>query len=101
MTMLDCIKTGCHVFLSEYGEYAYGDAFRIANDGGYTYVFRLCERSHKPIRTDTLHFIVHRVAHWFDDERTSQSINSTMIAEDVTDNGYHGIPLDHSIGGTG
>lgn len=86
---MTCIKTGCQVFLDGYQEYAYGDAFLI--DG--VYLFRLCERSFTPINWPIKHFTIENYANWFDDDRTSQKINSTLIAEakDVTDHGYDGI----------
>lgn len=105
MSAFECIKTGCHILLVEYDEYAYGDAFQMVVDGGpgnlsFVYFFRLCERSHKPIR-DVLHFTVHEITHWFDDEHTGQAQNSTLIAESVTNLGYDGEPLEHGVGGTG
>jgi len=94
---MECIKTGCHVYLPHYNEWAYGDAFELELSGGpgelvYVYVFRLCARELKPLRP-VKHFTIHNIQHWFDEDRTSQIINSTLIATSVTDHGYEGVPL--------
>ncbi len=95
---MECIKTGCHIFLEEYQEYAYGDAFELAldiNDGEYeekVLFFRLCARSRKPIRPIE-HFIVRRIAQWWDADKTSMMQNSTLIASaaNCKNHGYEGI----------
>lgn len=87
---MQCIKTGCHTFLLEYGEYIYGDAFYLGPIGGTgNYVFRVCERSFLPLQ-NVLHFTVREIDHWFDYEKTSQERNSTLIARVVDDWGYKG-----------
>lgn len=87
----DCVKTGCSVYLSEYDAWAYGDAFK----GAGCFIFRLCEINRlAPVNHSPRHFTVSKIAQWFDQLRTSQEINSTLIAyaADVTDHGYEGIP---------
>jgi hypothetical protein len=92
---MQCIKTGCLAYLEEYGEYVYGDAFEMELDAGpgsltSVYVFRLCDRSFRPINGKNLHFRVHSINHWFDEERTSEQVNSTLIATSVDNYGYVG-----------
>lgn len=90
--MIQCVKTGCVVWLEEYNEWAYGDAF----EGDDFFIFRLCQRrfDHFPGQTRQ-HFTVHRIAHWFDDHRTSQEINSTLVAyaQHVENFGYEGVQI--------
>jgi hypothetical protein len=95
---MQCIKTGCQAYIVGYDEYVYGDAFELELDGGpgslvFVYFFRICERSFKPINGMNLHFRVHNIDHWFDKERTSQQINSTLIARSVDNYGYEGKKL--------
>lgn len=86
---MQCVKTGCHIFLEEYQKYAVGDAYEVLPG---LFIFRLCEDGFKPLR-DHLHFTVRAVVHWFDDYKTSPSSNSTLIATSVVDHGYEGTPL--------
>lgn len=95
---MECIKTGCHIWLEEYREWAYGDAFELAIDGGpgnlsYVYFFHLCARSHTPIRP-VKHFTVGTIDHWFDDSRTSDDHNSTLVSRFVINHGYEGVPIN-------
>lgn len=103
---MQCIKTGCHAYLEEYNEFIYGDAFELTVSGGpgsleQVYLFRVCERSHSPINQSMLHpryhFRIHAVEHWFDDQRTSQDINSTLIAISVDNFGYEGKELPYEL----
>lgn len=95
---MNCIKTGCQVYLAETGQYAWGDAFEMVLDGGpgqlvYVYAFHLCATDYKPINVPVKHFTVHSITHWFDERRTSQDHNSVLLAYSVTDHGYEGVPL--------
>ena len=89
--MSNCIKTGCSVFLEEYGGWAYGDAFKFDD----LLIFRLVALDHtKPINDSPRHFTVRLIDHWWDDRRTSQEINSTLVAyaQHVVNHGYEGVP---------
>ena len=88
--MIKCVKTGCVVWLEEYSEWAYGDAF----EGEGFFVFRLCQRGYIPVY-HYKHFTVHKIAHWWDDQRTSMDVNSTLIAYDlyVDNHGYEGVEI--------
>lgn len=95
---MDCIRTGCQVYLEELHEYAYGDGFELVLDGGpgnlvWVYAFHLCKRSHVPINVPVKHFTVHQINHWFDAQRTNQNHNSVLIATAVTNHGYDGVPI--------
>jgi hypothetical protein len=88
---MTCVRTGCQIFVEPYQEYAYGDGFKVGN----VYVFRLCKRSFSPINWPIKHFTIENFEHWFDEDRTSQKTNSTMIvpARYVTDHGYDGVGI--------
>jgi len=96
---MTCIKTGCQIFIAPYQEFAYGDAFRVGN----VYVFRLCERGFAHITGPLKHFTIDNWVYWFDDAKTSQATNSTLIAEasDVEDHGYDGIQTAAAPGRAG
>lgn len=90
--MIQCIKTGCLVWLEEYDEWAYGDAY----EGDDFFVFRLCERRFTEFPgLPRKHFTIHRIAHWFDEQGTSQQNNSTLLAyaQWVENHGSEGIPV--------
>ena len=80
---MTCIKTGAHVFLEEYDEWAYGDMHIV----GSVYVFRVAQVEFGPIYS-VMHFTVHSIANWFKDQPYG-----TIIATSVTDHGYDGIPV--------
>lgn len=87
---MTCQKTGFHAYLAPYGMWAYGDAFELF---GVTY-FRICEISMKPLR-NVKHYTVQDWEQWFDEGKTSQAQNSTMICgpQDCEYHGYEGVPL--------
>lgn len=85
-----CVKTGCHVFLTEYGEWIYGDAFLINK----SMIIRCCDIKRQPI-CDVLHITIPTIAHWWDRNITSVEFNSTLIAKTFTWHGYDGVPNDH------
>jgi hypothetical protein len=89
MLGMTCIKTGCHIYIEQYGEFARGDAH--AYNG--MFVFRLVEISHEPL-APTMHFQIRDVVEWFDRfamERHGTS--STLLAFDVENFGYDGIKV--------
>lgn len=87
---MSCIKTGCYVHLTPHDQWAYGDAFEMY---GITW-FRFCEVADKPLNS-VKHFTVEDWAVWYDEIKTSQRQNSTMICDpySVTNHGYAGIPV--------
>ena len=84
-----CVKTGFHAHVVPHGWYLYGDAFQ--SDGG-DLLLRICERSQSPISIFQ-HFHLHTWALWFDENKTSQDQNSTMIVNsgDWKYLGYDGV----------
>lgn len=90
--MSNCIKTGCHVFLEPYCEYAYGDAFE--EEG--MLVLRLAARSLYPINGNkVIHFTIRDWSSWFDADKTSMDQNSTLLSSPTfwTGHGYEGKSL--------
>lgn len=81
---MHCTKTGCHVHVAEYGEYAYGDAFEIAGVA----VFRIVQRSRRPLQSK-LHYTVAEIGEWFDKD-SSTVRTSTLIAKRFNNHGYDG-----------
>ena len=84
---MTCVKTGCHIYLAEYNQYAYGDAHEYNG----VYVFRLVGGpSFDPLAT-RLHFTVIESKEWFDKYTTDG--NSTLISTSVQPHGYEGVPI--------
>jgi len=83
---MTCTKTGCHIYIWPYQEYAYGDAFEI----GPTAYFRLVQRSFTPL-FPMIHYTVRDIADWFDQDGSSQR-PSTLISHDWVSFGYEGTP---------
>lgn len=85
---LPCEKTGCQVYLEEYGEWALGDAF-VGDD---FHIFRLSARHVRPLRPDAIHYTVHSIEHWFGEHDTV----STMLVYDqnLKFHGYEGVPVN-------
>lgn len=89
---MTCIKTGCHIWIEPYQEYAYGDAFEIepvlpddakiwrflANNKidkliRNTAYFNLVTRSMEPINGNTsIHYTIHDYAGWFGKDTNHQ-----------------------------
>lgn len=88
---MSCIKTGFHAFLVPHELYVYGDAFKVNN----AYIFRICSISPQPQRP-VKHFTIEDWSLWFDEHKTSQSTNSTMLCwpQYVIDHGYNGTPIN-------
>lgn len=104
---MTCVKTGCHIYLLPYREFAYGDAFEIEpilvdentnknwrkvhNAGLYytiknTAYFRLVGRSFSPIneRLD-VDYIIHGWDNWFNSgEVEGRLSDSTLITNNFT-----------------
>ncbi len=82
---MNCMKTGCHVYLKNYGEYLYGDAFESADNK--VALFRIVERSRKPL-FNRLHYTIEESSQWFDKDK--EGATSTLIAFDFKNHGYEG-----------
>ena len=80
---MPCIKTGAHVYLEEYDEYAYGDMHLIAGN----YVFRTVQVDRLHLR-ELLHYKIRMIAAFWRDVPVG-----TIIATAVVDYGYDGIAL--------
>ena len=77
-----CIKTGAHVFLEEYGEFAYGDMHQFNG----TYILRKAGQGPKPINgLDLIHFQVFNVEVIWDG-----SPYGVIVCSGVMDHGYDG-----------
>ena len=81
---MSCTKTGCHVLIDPYGEYAHGDAFEL---GDIAY-FRIVRRSRKPMK-DVIHYTIRDYDAWFD----KNGDVSTLITDDWISHGYDGVKL--------
>lgn len=84
---MTCMKTGCHIWIENYGEWGYGDAHHIRG----LWVFRLVATSFEPMNA-RCHYTVTEIEDWFDRERmeiTGRAI-STLFAAKVKDHGYEG-----------
>jgi hypothetical protein len=93
---MQCIKTGCHVWLDEYDEWAYGDAFQSDEVmGSSVFVFRIVSMSFNPIAPKK-HFTILKIDHLFRDGTSSKTLicpHTTTISETVINHGYDGIPV--------
>lgn len=90
MTM-ECVKTGCHAYLEQYGEYVYGDAHKIGN----MLIIRIVQRSHEGPIIDRLHYEVRSIEGWFDkDVNEPNERPSTLFAFAYTEHGYEGKKLE-------
>lgn len=79
---MQCIKTGCHAYIENYGEHLYGDLYK--HNG--TYLMRVCHISRDPILTSEVHCLFREGSspmQWFDKDKTSQEQNSTLVFIDT------------------
>jgi hypothetical protein len=84
---LECVKTGCDVFIEPYDQWGHGDAFMA----GSMLVLRLAGVSDRPM-SNRRHFTVLNADQWFDRKETSMDRNSTLIvaARSFIPHGYDG-----------
>src|SRR5262245_12940789 len=96
---MPCIKTGCHIWIQPYREYAYGDAFEIEpilpehsdiwrnlkQQGLIEKIkeiayFRLVGRGFEPLNgVNEVHYVVHDYDNWLDkDSRLSTVITNNF-----------------------
>lgn len=87
--MIQCIKTGAQIFLEEYGTWVYGDAFE-ADD---FFIFRVGSQSFTP-EASRKHFQINLIAHWFDQDVDGRYGTLIAYAQNVTNLGYDGVPID-------
>lgn len=87
---MSCVKTGFHAFLETHGIFLYGDAFEVSG----VLIFRVCYMGREPARRRK-HYTIKNYLFWFDDEKTSDDYNSTLVVarEDVVSHGYDGIDV--------
>jgi hypothetical protein len=94
---MTCTKTGALIYVEQYGEYAYGDAFEVVGDGADKPVayFNIVMRSRSPINYAVKHYTVHDIEHWFGPHDLDTNIEgrSVLIAADFTNHGYDGVPI--------
>lgn len=96
---MTCTKTGAHIYIEQYDEYAYCDAFELELDApgigainvAKVAYFRVVEVSFGKPLYPNLHYKVWNVADWFDRERTG--LVSTLISDNFTNLGYEGRPI--------
>jgi hypothetical protein len=100
---MTCIKTGCVVYLQDYGEWIYGDAFSygspsyLAERNGVLLI-RVVLRTRNVTEIaqfgNVRHFTVTRVREWWDEDKTSMQQNSSLISTNGNwqNHGYDGIP---------
>lgn len=92
---MTCTRTGAHIYLWQYGEFAYCDAFEVKGNwddtkgSGDVAYFRIVQTSHQPLRP-LVHYIVHDVDNWFKDFPTSTLITK---ADGFSNLGYDGRPI--------
>lgn len=82
---MTCTRTGAHIFLAEYGRYAYCDAFEV----GPVAYFRIVQTGRRPL-DHFLHYTVTRIDNWWD---RHDSRISTLITREAgfINHGYEGI----------
>lgn len=80
--MSQCLKTGCHVYLPEYGMWARGDAFEmiVTIDDKFesVYFFRFTSTSFEPMEK-VKHFTIKAIEHDFD---RNNEVQGEVAAED-------------------
>ena len=81
---MQCIKTGAHIYIAQYGEFAICDVLELKGVN----LFRIAGTSREPMR-DVIHFNVVDVAQWFDREATDGR-GSTMTSACAENFGYDG-----------
>lgn len=95
---MTCTKTGALIYIEQYNEYAYGDAFEVtgsAEDNNPVAYFNIVLRSRSPINGILKHYTVHDFDNWFGPHDLDTSIEgrSFLISANFTNHGYNGVPL--------
>lgn len=80
--MMQCTKTGCHVYDMSHNQYFWGDAFECNGVA----LFRTVSKSFKPF-APVIHFTVSHFDLSFKDDV------STMVATVYTNHGYDGVAV--------
>jgi hypothetical protein len=86
---MTCVKTGCHIYLAEYREWAYGDAFEVDDVA----IFHIVERGFEPLR-EVKHFTIHRLTHTFGPRNPTMDNTGILISGMGywETHGYNGVP---------
>lgn len=101
---MTCTKTGAQIYIEQYGEYAYGDAFEVRTPivgslkGSEIYnvaYFNIVMRSRSPINLPVKHYTVHDIEHWFGPHCLDVSVEgkSVLISANFTNHGYDGVAI--------
>lgn len=100
---MTCTRTGCQVYIEQYGEYAYGDAFEVNGVVGFNNqevhynvaYFNIVRRSRSPINGPVKHYTVHNIEHWFGPHKLDTNIEgkSILISANFTNHGYEGVAI--------
>lgn len=104
---MSCIKTGCLVYLDQYGEWVYGDAFEFANQVlviRAVAVARTLEEMVNDGYGSKRHFTINEIAEWFDrpsnrSPRKQADVSTIVSVGGWINHGYQGI-LDPMLKGT-
>lgn len=91
---MTCIKTGCLVYLEQYGEYVYGDAFEVSSVLVLRIVARYLASDTELVQHGVMrHITVNRISEWWDKELTSQNNVTVLVAPPFgwTNHGYDGV----------
>lgn len=85
--MASCIKTGAHLFLAEYGAFAYGDLHQVSEE---VYVVRTTgPRSFSAINDlKIIHGIVHETYEWWNENEPGFG---TLVVSRMEYLGYEGV----------
>lgn len=74
--MITCIKSGCNVYLEEYGAWVHGDAYADEGRGRDVLVIRVSQVKHSMVPFEgerRQHFRVSRIDQWYDRHKHEQS----------------------------
>lgn len=85
---MQCVKTGAHIRLEQYGLWALCDAFKMDE----VYLFRVVAVSFEGPFRDVKHYSVGDVAQWFDKNREGHvsTVIASGLCSNVIDYGYEG-----------
>jgi len=106
---MPCIRTGAHIYIEPYQEWAISDAFEIEpllSQARWMelhrlwgspplpglYYFRISHRSREPLR-DTHHFTIHDYDNWFDKDGKE----SLLVTNNCSYHGYNGMEIKDGI----
>ena len=83
-----CIKTGCLVYILDYGEWVYGDAHMVGN----VLIIHVAGIDLAAPKNGKMHFAINKVDYWPD--RNSNRVEySILMATDFINYGYEGVEV--------